>query len=681
MERQRIDERAASARAAIGVAVRPPRPAIETIEPEVEGGRFPIKRVAGEPVEVRAAIHADGHDCLTAVVRHRPAGSSRWMEEPLHDAGDDLWAGEFLPSEIGRHEYAVCAWIDRFGTWRRDLRARLEAGQDVALELADGADLLDEAASRARGADAAALRSAAARLRSAEVLGLGQRIDLALGEGLAGLAARHPDRSAQAVDGRGLEVVVDRDRAGFGSWYEFFPRSASAVPGRHGTFRDCEARLSGIAEMGFDVVYLPPIHPIGRVNRKGRNNSPLAGPGDPGSPWAIGSAEGGHRSVHPALGTLDDFRRLVDRASSLGLELALDLAFQCAPDHPWVARHPEWFRRRADGSIRHAENPPKKYEDIYPLDFECAEWRALWDELHEVVRFWVGQGVRIFRVDNPHTKPYPFWEELIGRIKEDRPDVLFLAEAFTRPRVMHRLARVGFSQSYTYFAWRNTARELRDYFEEMQSSGALEYFRPNLWPNTPDILTEQLQTGGRPAFIARLILAATLGANYGLYGPAFELMESRGAGPGQEEYLDSEKYQVRHWDLDRPDSLRPLVARVNRIRRANPALHSDRRLRFHDVSDDHIIAYSKSTPDLSNIVLAVVNLDPRRARSGWVDLPARDLGIPPGQAFQVHDLVDDARYLWQGDRHFVALDPSAMPAHIFRVRRRLRTERDFDYYQ
>ncbi|MGH9447994.1 MAG: alpha-amylase family glycosyl hydrolase, partial [Terriglobia bacterium] len=442
------------------------------------------------------------------------------------------------------------------------------------------------------------------------------------------LALGYPDRRGAATYEKSLDVVVDREKARFSSWYEMFPRSWAREPGQHGTLGDCEAALPYIAAMGFDVLYLPPIHPIGRTSRKGKNNQPSITLDDVGSPWAIGAVEGGHKSVHPQLGTVDDFDRLFERAREHSLEIALDLAYQCSPDHPYVESHADWFLHRPDGSIQYAENPPKKYEDIYPLDFECKDWQALWEELKSIVLFWIEHGVRIFRVDNPHTKPFAFWEWLIDGVKDEYPDVIFLAEAFTRPQVMQRLAKLGFSQSYTYFAWRNTKAELTEYFTELTQTEAREYFRPSLWPNTPDILTESLQSGGRAAFISRLVLAATLGASYGIYGPAFELCENRALVPGKEEYLDAEKYQLREWDLDWPGSIKEMVALVNRARRGNPALQSNAGLRFHRLDNDQLIAYSKANGDQSNVLLMVVNLDPRSTQSGWVEIPLEEFGIP-----------------------------------------------------
>ena len=470
-----------------------------------------------------------------------------------------------------------------------------------------------------------------------------------------------------------LAVQVDRERARYSTWYELFPRS-------QGTLRDCEARLAYIAAMGFDVLYLPPIHPIGEAFRKGANNSLEPKAGEPGSPWAIGNRSGGHKSIHPELGTHEDFKRLVARAAEHNIEIALDIAFQASPDHPDVQEHPEWFLKRPDGSIQYAENPPKKYQDIYPFHFEGEAWRELRMELKSVVEFWITQGVRIFRVDNPHTKPFGFWEWLIGEVQRLRPDVIFLAEAFTRPKPMYRLAKLGFTQSYTYFTWRNTKQELTEYFTQLATPPVADFFRPNLWPNTPDILPEYLQFGGRPAFMVRLVLAATLSANYGIYGPAFELMEHEPREPGSEEYLDSEKYQLRKWDLDRPDSLRDFITRVNRIRRENIALQYDRGLKFHPIDNESLIAYSKTSADHTDAVLVIVNLDPHHAQTGWLELDLTGLALSPERSFQVHDLLSGARFLWKGVRNYVALDPTHTPAHVFRIRRKVRTERDFDYF-
>lgn len=657
------------------------RVAIENLAPEIDGGRFPIKRVVGERVAVEVDAFADGHDAVRVVLLWKHASDPDWRETECEYEVNDRWRAEFRVERLGRYRYTVAAWADAFETWRRDLRKRAGAGQVTRLDLAEGAGILRRCAERARGADRRQLEDAAVAMSAAaNAAALADQTAAALGGGLAELAARHADRAGQAVYPHELEVVVEPERARTGAWYEMFPRSCSPEPGRHGTFRDCEERLSYVAGMGFDVLYLPPIHPIGRVHRKGKNNQPTAGPDDVGSPWAIGSKEGGHKSIDPRLGTIADFRRLVEKAGKLGIDVALDLAFQCAPDHPYVTEHPEWFRKRPDGSIRHAENPPKKYEDIVPFDFDTLDRTALWEELKSVVDFWIAQGVRIFRVDNPHTKPFPFWEWLIGEIKASHPEVIFLSEAFTRPKVMARLAKVGFSQSYTYFAWRNTRWEIERYLRELTRTELKEYFRPNFWPNTPDILTEYLQSGGMSAFIIRLVLAATLSPSYGIYGPAFELGENTPREPGSEEYLASEKYELRHWNIDSGDSLREIVARVNAIRRELPVFRSNETLEFHRTDNDRLICYSRGAPDSDAAAVVVVNLDPHFTQSGWIELPLEEFGLDPHQPYQMHDLLGDGRFLWQGYRNYVEIDPHALPAHIFRIRRRQRTERDFDYF-
>jgi len=656
------------------------RVVIENVYPEIDGGRFPVKRTVGEVVRVEADIATDGHDLIAAFLMYRESDRPTWSENPMIPLGNDRWRGEFRVSAVGRTFYTLQAWVARFLSWQRDLSRKIEAGQEIPVDLLIGVLLAEEAAKRARGADRRKLLSFARSIRPGEGRSVEECAAAALDGELGALADRYPDRDLATVHGRELPVVVDRERARFGAWYELFPRSCSEEPGRHGTFRDVAARLPYVASMGFDVLYLPPIHPIGRTHRKGRNNAPVARPEDVGSPWAIGAAEGGHKSVHPQLGTTEEFEELVRSAGGHGIEIAMDIAFQCAPDHPYVEEHPEWFRMRPDGTVQYAENPPKKYEDILPFDFDTPRWRELWEELKSIVLFWAERGIRIFRVDNPHTKPFAFWEWLIAEVKREHPDAIFLAEAFTRPKVMYRLAKAGFTQSYTYFAWRNTKPELEAYFRELTQAEVREYFRPNLWPNTPDILTEQLQYGGRPAFMARLVLAATLGASYGIYGPAFELCEHEASGAGREEYLDSEKFEIRNRDTGRPDSLREFIALVNRIRRESPPLQSDRNLRFHAVDNDQLIAYSKSGEDGSGTVLVVVNLDPRHAQSGWVELPLEEFGLADAAPFQGHDLLSGSRFLWQGRRFYVSLDPTAVPAHIIRLRRRVRTEKDFDYF-
>lgn len=649
---------------------------IERVLPEIDAGRYPIKRTPGEKVVVTAHIFADGHDRIAARLLYKPVSEKAWRETTMAPLGNDVWEASFTPLDDRPYHYTLEAWIDRFASWRDDLAKRVQAGQDVASDLLEGAGLVFEAAKRATGEEQVALREQARFLSSERPQA--ERVAAALEGSLAERMSRHPDRSRATQYERTLEILVERERARFSSWYEMFPRSAGPDPSRSATFREAEARLPEIAAMGFDVLYLPPIHPIGKTFRKGPNNALTAGPDDPGSPWAIGSEAGGHKSVDPGLGTLDDFRHFVEAARRLGLEVALDIAFQCSPDHPYVKEHPEWFRHRPDGSIKYAENPPKKYQDIYPFNFECDDWRGLWTELKSVIEFWIDQGVTVFRVDNPHTKPLRFWSWLIGEIHKTRPETIFLAEAFTRPKVMYALAKGGFTQSYTYFTWRNTQRELIDYLTELTQTEVRDYFRPNFFANTPDILHEYLQTGGRPAFQSRLVLAATLAASYGIYS-GFELCENR-AVPGTEEYQDSEKYQVRAWDWDRPGNIKELIARINRIRRENPALQFNDRLRFYPINNDRLICYAKTTEDLSNIILVAVNLDPHHPQEGWVQVPIHDLGIGPDERYQVHDLITDIRYLWHREWNYIRLDPAAMPAHLFRVRRKIRTEQGDDLF-
>jgi starch synthase (maltosyl-transferring) len=655
------------------------RVVIENVKPQVNGGRFAIKRTPGEKVVVEADVFTDGHDQIACMLRYRRAGGRVWAEARMAPLGNDRWRGEFTVSELGRYEYALAAWIDAFLSWRHDFtRRKVDDEKDIALALRSGAALVAAAATRSSGREATQLRAIAKALGAATALS--SRHEIALGEELLALMNAHPDRERETVFEPPLAVVVEPERARYSAWYELFPRSTAKEPKRHGTFADCEAQLPRLAAMGFDVLYLPPIHPIGRVKRKGRNNALVAAPDDPGSPWAIGSEEGGHKAIHRELGTLRDFRRLVASARKLGIEVALDIALQCAPDHPYVKAHPEWFRRRPDGSIQYAENPPKKYEDIYPFNFDTAAWRSLWEEVRSIFEYWIEQGVVVFRVDNPHTKPFALWEWVITEVKRAHPEVIFLSEAFTRPRVMHRLSKLGFSQSYTYFPWRNTRAELIEYFTELSTQDSREYFRPSTWPNTPDILTEYMQFGGRPAFMSRFVLAATLSASYGIFGPSFELCENAPRQPGSEEYLDSDKYEIRHRELDRPEGLRDFIARVNAARRDNPALHWDWNLRFHGVDNDQLVCYSKADENRAGAVLTVVNLDPHHRQSGWVALKLDELGVEPEESFQAHDLLSGARYIWRGARNYVELDPQVCPAHIFRIRRRMHTERDFDYF-
>jgi starch synthase (maltosyl-transferring) len=651
---------------------------IEGISPAVDGGRFPVKRTVGDQVRVEADIFTDGHDAIAASLLAHREGSDTWIEIPMLPLVNDRWTAAFRVGELGRYGFKVQGWVDHFETWHRDLLKRIKAESDAAVDYLIGADLIASAAERAAGPDATWLKRRAEVLRSAKEP---KKLRIhATDPMLHELALRYPDKRFATESDREYSIVVDPVIARFSAWYEFFPRSTAQEAGKHGTFADAEKRLPSIAEMGFNVVYLPPIHPIGVMFRKGPNNNPQSQPGDCGSPWAIGSADGGHKSIHAELGTFADFHRFVAKAKDLDLTVALDIAFQAAPDHPYVREHENWFRKRPDGTIQYAENPPKKYQDIYPFDFESEDWPGMWAELKSVFDYWIAQGVTIFRVDNPHTKAFPFWEWVIGEIKSEHPEVLFLAEAFTRPKIMYRLAKLGFSQSYTYFPWRNAKGETTAYLTELAQTPVREFFRPNQWPNTPDILTEFLQIGGPSVFGIRLLLAATLGANYGIYGPAFELMEHVPVRRGSEEYMNSEKYEIRHWDLDRTDSMRPMIARVNAIRKENAALQNDWSIRFHSTENEQLISYTKESADRSNLILVVVNLDPHYTQAGFVTLPLQELEIPLDRGYEAEDLLTGARYLWNGSRNYVELNPSRLPGHILRIQRRLKIESDFDYF-
>lgn len=648
---------------------------IEEIKPQVDCGRFPIKRTIGEKIKVSAYIFADGHDLLQAVLQFRHAGDE-WIELPMSNRVDDLWMAEFNVDKVGTYQYTVRAWIDHFATWQKDLVKKFEAGQDVESELLEGAAMIEATAPRALSPDDDWLSTMAALLRAVEPQG--HMVAKATAADVTAMMHRYPERSRETIFSPALSVIVEPEIAGFSAWYEVFPRSITTDPKKSGTFRDVEQLLPEIVKMGFDVLYLPPIHPIGRTNRKGRNNTLLVTPDDPGSPWAIGAEEGGHKAVHPDLGTLEDFERLVESAKQQGLEIALDLAFQCSPDHPYVHEHPEWFKHRPDGTIKYAENPPKKYEDIYPISFDCKEWQSLWHELKSVVIFWVERGVHIFRVDNPHTKPLPFWQWLIEEVRKSYPHIVFLSEAFTRARVMYGLAKVGFSQSYTYFTWRNSKYELTSYLQELVETDVSEFYRPNFFANTPDILPEYLQFGGRPAFISRLVLAATLSSCYGIYS-GYELSENQ-AVPGTEEYLNSEKFEIKLRDWKSPGNLRAFITRINKLRKENEALKSNKSLAFYPVDNEQLLFYGKSTEDLDNIILVAVNLDPHNVQDGWLEVPLEEFNIEENEVYQVHELLFDNRFLWQGRKNYVRLDPAESPAQIFLLRRRLRTERDFDYF-
>jgi len=651
---------------------------IEKVTPEIDGGAFPIKRVVGDNVVVRADVFADGHDEVDAFLLYRRCDESLWREVPMKSLGNDAWIGSFAIEEEKDCLYSVRGYIDEFSSWCHDLKKKVDAGADIAVDLKIGSAILTATAGRCKKPAAEKLEKLSKQL--AEPKNAKEALVIVLSEELAELMGSNLDPAKSETYAKELAVTVDRPKAVFSSWYELFPRSWSSKPGKHGTFKDCERILPDIAAMGFNVLYLPPIHPIGKSFRKGRNNSVKCAPGDPGSPWAIGSSEGGHKAINPQLGTLKEFRSLIDKAKEHNLEVAIDIAFQCSQDHPYMKEHPDWFRWRPDGTVQYAENPPKKYEDIVPFNFDTKDRQGLWEELKSIFVFWIEQGVKIFRVDNPHTKPFVFWDWLIAEIKRDHPDVILLAEAFTRPKIMYRLAKGGFTQSYTYFTWRNTKQEFQDYLTELTRTDIAEFFRPNFWPNTPDILAGHLQNAGRPAFAIRAVMAATLSSNYGIYGPAFELCVNKPM-PGKEEYLDSEKYEIKRWDWDSPGNIKDLVSRLNAIRNGNPCLQMTRNIRFCRIENDHLLAYYKATGDYSNIILVVVNLDPDHVQSGWLEVPILEFGIDKERSYTVQDLLTGQKHAWQGQRSYIELDPQRSCAHIMRLNGQTRRGQEFDYFQ
>ena len=638
---------------------------IEHVQPELDGGRYPVKRIVGERLEVIADIFKEGHDTIAGILRYKIPGAKQWQETAMHHVDNDSWAGSFVLSENTRYLYTVGAYIQGFETWRAELTKKRGIVPDLSSELLEGKAQLKEAMSRAKGPDKTKLKEWVGKWNAAS--NQEEQIVIALNSDLAILVAQHEHRAAWTTYSHELGVVVDRERARCGAWYEIFPRSEGTIEGQGGTFKDCEARLSAIRNMGFDVLYLTPIHPIGETNRKGRNNSLTAQPGEPGSPWAIGSRYGGHDAVEPSLGTLEDFDRLSEAVHQHGMEIALDFAINATPDHPYVTQHPEWFKQRPDGTIKYAENPPKKYEDIYGFDFYSDAWTEIWQEMKRVFLFWIQHGVKIFRVDNPHTKPVIFWEWVIGEIQQEHPDVIFLAEAFTKPKMMRVLAKAGFTQSYTYFTWRNNKQEMTEYLTELTQSEMKEYFRPNFFPNTPDILSPILQQAGRPAFKFRFFLAATLSTTYGIYN-SYELCENR-AIPGTEEYLDSEKYEIRHWDWDRPGNIGDYITRINQIRRENPALQLFNNLKFYESNNEHILFYGKMTPDKTNILLFAVNMDPYHTQEAHLTIPLEKFGIPETTTYQLHELIQDYHHDVVGSEYILRLDPNHEPAVVFVVHR------------
>lgn len=638
------------------------RVAIEKVFPEIDNARFPIKRVIGEKVNIKAHIISDGHDEKTCFLYYKHEQDKDWQYKEMHLLYNDEWLSEFKVEKQGYYLYTVKAWIDYFKTWQLDLKKRLDNNQDISVDLLIGIELIEKVIMVADKNDVVKLKEYIDKINK-------RNVNAALEDKILKIMQKYPEQDKISEYEKILKVYVERLKAGFSTWFEMFPRSCYGWNKKHSTFKDCEKILPEIAKMGFDVIYFPPIHPVGVTKRKGKNNSLIATPDDPGSPWAVGSKEGGHKSIHPELGSFEDLNNLINKAKEYGIEIAIDIAFQCSLDHPYIKEHPEWFKWRPDKTIQYAENPPKKYEDIVHFNFECDNWQELWEELKSIFIFWAEKGIRIFRVDNPHTKPFLFWEWVISEVKKQYPDVIFLSEAFTRPKIMYRLAKIGFTQSYTYFTWRNSRQEIEEYIKELTQTEAYEFFRPNFWPNTPDILHEFLQKGGRPAFITRLVLAATLSSNYGIYGPAYILCLNE-PFPGKEEYNNNEKYEIKYWNLDLPGNLKPEIIKINQIRKDNKALQSNRNLRILGCDNPQIIAYVKSTDDFSNIVMCVVNLDPFNKQSAWVESPIDWLGFSPSDEYEVIDIFNNTTYKWKGNWNFVILTPHQTQAHVLIFRKK-----------
>lgn len=631
---------------------------IENVQPQVEGGLYPAKRTVGESVDVTADIFGDGHDHIRAHMLFKKQGQKTWTRKELVHVGNDVWHSSFIVKEKGNYIFTVEAWVDHFETWYDGFKKKAEAKVDVTLELLEGANYLKSLADQSqRVKHYAGVLSQQGNYAEA--------VSSVLSQEFAELVHDHPYVSFPTRYEKEFVVYVEHKKANFSTWYELFPRSAS-LEGKHGTFKDVITLLPRVHAMGFDVLYLPPIHPIGKINRKGKNNNVRSEVGEPGSPWAIGSDEGGHKAIHADLGTLDDYKQLIAEAKKFDIDIALDIAFQCAPDHPYVKEHPEWFKQRPDGTIQYAENPPKKYQDIYPFNFETENWKELWEELKSVITYWIDQGVKIFRVDNPHTKPIPFWQWVIAEINKQYEDIIFLSEAFTRPRIMASLGKVGFTQSYTYFTWRVSKKELEEYMTELVQGPSRNFFRANFWPNTPDILPYHLQHQGENIFIIRLALAATLSSNYGIYGPVYEFCDNTPV-PTKEEYMDSEKYEVKHHDWKRTNRMTDIITMLNKARKENASLQSTWNLQFCFIENPNLLAYLKATDDLSNIILVVVNLDPNSRQSGFVQLPLQKLNLKDRINIKLHDLVTDEHYTWTQEWNYVELDPFKMPFHLFKL--------------
>ena len=638
------------------------RVVIENISPQVEGGKFPIKRIVGEVVCVTADLIADGHDIISARLIYRKQGTKKWFENQILITENDIWKGEFRVEETVQYEYAVTAWVDHAMTWHKGFQKKLAAGDELSLDLRIGAEFLKEIAALKKGAENEAVWDLLSKLESGNYE---MAVEAASSESMLHVIENFPLKHFASTSTSYL-VQVDRLKAAFSNWYEFFPRSSSPDINRPGTFNDCLPIITRLSKLGFDTVYFPPVHPIGVSHRKGKNNSTSVLSGEPGSPWAIGAFEGGHTAINPTIGTLEEFKNLINHAQSLNVEIAMDLAYQCSPDHPWVKEHPSWFKWRPDGTVQYAENPPKKYQDVLPIHFETDDWENLWKELKDVIEFWIEQGIRIFRVDNPHTKPFVFWEWIMAEMRRDHPDVLFLSEAFTRPKIMARLAKIGFHQSYSYFTWRKNKSELIEYLNQLTQTELREYFRANFWPNTPDILPEYLQNTGTNYAAMRFVLAATLSSNYGMYGPVYEYCVNKPVS-GKEEYFDSEKYEVRHWDWRLESPMHNLIGKINEIRNQNPAFHSTFNILFCETDNEMLLSYFKSTDDGSNKILVIVNLDPINKQSGWVKLPIKEMKINDGELIGLTDLMDQSNYCWNETWNYVELDPQLTPCHIFKL--------------
>jgi len=640
------------------------RVVIENIVPQLDGGKHLVKRVVGQQVYVEADILADGHDTVAAILKYRFHSAKTWQNVQMSTETNDLWAAAFTVHQQGIYEYAIEAWIDYALTWQHGAIRKIDDGQHINSELLEGVQFLEKIIPHCTEEESGSLNYAIHLFK--DETRYQEAILYVQSESLHDLFLKYPTKD-YAVTSPILQVYVDRYKALFSTWYEFFPRSASQEEGKHGTFKDCLKLLPRVAQMGFDVLYFPPIHPIGEVNRKGKNNSTKAEPEDVGSPWGIGSQLGGHKALHPQLGSMEDFTALLTEAKLLGIEIAMDFALQCAPDHPYVKKYPQWFKWRPDGTVQYAENPPKKYQDILPIFFETPDWQNLWDELLSIALYWAEQGITIFRVDNPHTKPFRFWEWLISEVKKKHPDVLFLSEAFTAPKIMHQLAKIGFSQSYTYFTWRIHKHEIVEYMTELTQTDSKEYFRPNFWPNTPDINPYIMQTGNEAVFMTRLFLAATLSSSYGIYGPVFEFMQFQ-AIPGKEEYFNSEKYELKHWNWEHANRLTYLITLLNKIRKENLALQNYNNISFCPIENNHLLAYFKTTPDHHNQLLMVVNLDPYHRQNGMVRLPYKEMKINPGEKLVMQDLISGNSYIWEKEMNYVELGPE-LPFHLFKIKK------------